>query len=211
MQETPIGFLGRDDPGKGIGYPLQYSQESLVAQLVKNSPAVQEKPGLDPWVGKIPWRREREPTPVFWPGEFQGLDSPWGPIEWDMKELLSLHFTSCRVHHVNTGLDEALTGNKIAERNINNLIYADAAAAKLLQSCPTLCDPTDGSPPGSPIPGKAKSESVAAQSFLTLKDPMDCSLPGSSVHGIFLARVLEWGAIAFFSICRLHHPYGRKQ
>ena len=44
---------------------------------------------------------------------------------------------------------------------------------------------------------KVKSESEVAQSCLTLCDPMDCSLPGSSVHGIFQARVLEWGAIAF--------------
>ena len=82
------------------------------------------------------------------------------------------------------------------------------------KSCPTLCDPRDGSPPGSPIPGilqartrvgchfllqcmKVKSESEVAQSCLTLSDPMDCSPPGFSVHGIFQARVLEWGAIAF--------------
>ena len=44
---------------------------------------------------------------------------------------------------------------------------------------------------------KVKSESEVAQSCLTLSDPMDCSLPGSSVQGIFQARVLEWGAIAF--------------
>ena len=44
---------------------------------------------------------------------------------------------------------------------------------------------------------KVKSESEVAQSCRTLSDPMDCSLPGSSVHGIFQARVLEWGAIAF--------------
>ena len=44
---------------------------------------------------------------------------------------------------------------------------------------------------------KVKSESEVAQSCLTLPDPMDCSPPGSSVHGIFQARVLEWGAIAF--------------
>ena len=43
---------------------------------------------------------------------------------------------------------------------------------------------------------KVKSESEVAQSCLTLNDPMDCSLPGSSIHGIFQARVLEWGAIA---------------
>ena len=44
---------------------------------------------------------------------------------------------------------------------------------------------------------KVKNESEVAQSFPTLSDPMDCSLPGSSIHGIFQARVLEWGAIAF--------------
>ena len=44
---------------------------------------------------------------------------------------------------------------------------------------------------------KVKSESEVAQLCPTLSDPMDCSLPGSSVHGIFQARVLEWGAIAF--------------
>ena len=90
-------------------------------------------------------------------------------------------------------------------------------AAKLLSHfSPTLCDPIDGSPPGSPVPGilqartlewvgchfllqcrKVKSESEVAQSCLTLSDSMDYSPPGSSVHGIFQARVLEWGAIAF--------------
>ena len=44
---------------------------------------------------------------------------------------------------------------------------------------------------------KVKSESEVAQLCPTLRDPMDCSLPGSSIHGIFQARILEWGAIAF--------------
>ena len=44
---------------------------------------------------------------------------------------------------------------------------------------------------------KVKSESEVAQLCLTPSDPMDCSPPGSSIHGIFQARVLEWGAIAF--------------
>ena len=56
--------------GEEIGYPFQYSWASLVAQLV-NSPL-----GFNPWVGKIPWRRERQPTAVFWPGEFHGLYIP---------------------------------------------------------------------------------------------------------------------------------------
>ena len=83
-----------------------------------------------------------------------------------------------------------------------------AAAAKLLQLCPTLCYPID-SPTRLPRPGdspgkntavgchfllqcmKVKNESEVAQSCPTLSDPMDCSLPGSSAHGIFQARVLE--------------------
>ena len=93
-----------------------------------------------------------------------------------------------------------------------------AAAAKSLQSYPTLCDPIR-----QPIrlhcpwdsPGKntgvgchfllqcmkVKSESKVIQSCPTLSDPMDCSLPGSSIHGIFQARVLEWGAISNNLLC----------
>ena len=92
--------------------------------------------------------------------------------------------------------------------------YMYMFAAKSLQSCPTLCDPIDGSPPGSPVPGilqartlewgchfflqcmKVKSESKVAQSCPTLSNPIDYSLPGSSIHGIFQTRILEWGAIA---------------
>ena len=50
---------------------------------------------------------------------------------------------------------------------------------------------------------KVKSKSEVTQLCLTLSDPMDCSLPGSSVHGIFQARVLEWGAIAFSKLILL--------
>ena len=89
------------------------------------------------------------------------------------------------------------------------------AAAKSLQLCPTLCDPIDVSPTRLSHPWdspgkntgvachfllqrmKVKSESEVAQSCPTLSNPMDCSLPGSSIHGIFQARLLEWGAIAF--------------
>ena len=92
---------------------------------------------------------------------------------------------------------------------------AAAAAAKSLQLCPTLCDPIDNSPPGSPCPWdspgkntgvgchfllqcvKVKSESEVTQLCPTASHPMDCSLPSSSIHGICQARVLEWGAIAF--------------
>ena len=88
---------------------------------------------------------------------------------------------------------------------------AATAAAKSLQSCLTLCDPRDGSPPGSPTPGilQARTLEWVAISFSnawkgkvkvkslshvrpTLRDPMDCSLPGSSVHAIFQASLLFW-------------------
>ena len=55
---------------------------------------------------------------------------------------------------------------------------------------------------------KVKSESEVAQSCPTLHDPMDCSPPGSSIHEIFQARVLEWGAIAFSDIYVYIHTYG---
>ena len=51
------------------------------------------RPGCYPWVGKIPWRREMLPTPVFWPGEFYGLYNPWGCKELDTTEQLSLSFS----------------------------------------------------------------------------------------------------------------------
>ena len=52
------------------------------------------RPGFDPWVGKIPWRRERLLTPVFWLGEFHGLYSPWGCKELDTTERLSFYFSN---------------------------------------------------------------------------------------------------------------------
>ena len=87
---------------------------------------------------------------------------------------------------------------------------AAAAAAKSLQSCPTLCDPIDGSPPGSSVPGILQARILewiaisfsnscmhakSLQSYSTLCDPMDRSLPGSSVQGILQARILEWIAM----------------
>ena len=151
----------------------------------------------------------------------------------------------------------------------NGIMFSTtAAAAKSLQLCPTLCDPIDGSPPGSPIPGilqartlewvtisfsnawkwkvKVKSlsrvrvfatprtsayqappsmgfsrqeywsglpcpspmrESKVAQSCPTRRDPMDFSLPGSSIQGIFQAKVLEWGAIAFSGHLGYFHSF----
>ena len=57
---------------------------------------------------------------------------------------------------------------------------------------------------------KVKSESEVTQSCPTLSNPMDCSLPGSSVHGIFQARVLEWGAITFSDTVLVFFPHSSK-
>ena len=92
-------------------------------------------------------------------------------------------------------------------------MYMNAAAvAKSLQSCPTLCDPIDGSPPGSPIPGFSRQEHWSGLPFPSpmhesekwkwsrsvMSDPQqphELQPSSSSIHGIFQARVLEWGAM----------------
>ena len=92
-----------------------------------------------------------------------------------------------------------------------NLDPAAAAAAKSLQSCPTLCDPIDGSPPGSPVPGILQARTLVVIFLYKIQitfqyiyvlvmsnscDPMSCSPLGFSVHGILQTRILEWIAIS---------------
>ena len=78
--------------GEGIGYPLLYYWASLLAQLVLQC----GRPGFNLWVGTIPWRRERPPSPVFWPREFHRLYSQWGHKELDTTKRLSLSlFKDC--------------------------------------------------------------------------------------------------------------------
>ena len=103
---------------------------------------------------------------------------------------------------------------QVPDKNYFWIHMEELLIAKSLQSCPTLCNPIRqpirlprpwDSPSKNTGVGchfllqcmKVKSESEVAQSCPTLSDPMDCSLTGSSVHGIFQARVLEWGAITF--------------
>ena len=79
--------------GEGIGYLLQYFWAFLMTQLVKNLPAMQET-----WIQSLGWEDPMEkgmlPTPVFWPGEFHGLYSPWGRKESHTTEQLSLSMSS---------------------------------------------------------------------------------------------------------------------
>ena len=90
------------------------------------------------------------------------------------------------------------TGKKDVEKSTNLQQKGFPCGSDGKASACSAGDP--GSIPGlgrSPGEGKVKSESEVAQLCPTLSDPMDCSPPGSSIHGIFQARVLEWGAIAF--------------
>ena len=79
-------------PGEGISYTLQWSWASLVAQLVKNPPAVRET-----WVQSLGWEDPLEKgkaNPLQYSGLENPMDSPWGLKELDTTEWLSLHFTS---------------------------------------------------------------------------------------------------------------------
>ena len=153
---------------------------------------------------KIRWRREKEDRGNRVPSEMLHKPRAWN--------------------------EELSTQDPPTTSSITQPIYwgyptcnpSTAAAAKLLQLCPTLCNPIDSSPPGSPGPGilqprtlewvaisfsnawkwKVKVKSLSRVWLFTT--PWTGALPGSSVHGIFQARVLEWGAIAFSQ--PIHHP-----
>ena len=135
-----IPGLGKS-PGEGIGYPLQYSWAFLVAQLVKNPPAMW---GI--WVRSLgwedPWRRDRLPTPVLWSEEFHRLCSPWGPKELDMTERLSLsHPTSYSFLTMWLSLFWVRLGRSWLHQPTEEIMLC-------AKSCPALCEPMDCSPPG---------------------------------------------------------------
>ena len=90
-----------------------------MTQLVKNLPAMRET-WFDAWVGKISWRRERLLTPVFWPGEFHGLYSPWDHKELDTTEWLSLVLNYPGGPKVTTKVPKSRRGRlrKVRERNV---------------------------------------------------------------------------------------------
>ena len=128
-----------------------------MSQLVKNPPTVRET-----WVWKIPWRREWLPNPVFWPGEFYGLYSPWGCKELDTTEQLSLtlkislkifafllknHYCGDKRINLKINIKIIVTSEAILGSE-NKLVIQFSSVA---QSCPTLCDPMDCSTPGLPV------------------------------------------------------------
>ena len=131
--------------------------------------------------------------------------SPFDPI----KTSQSCKIT--KVRRIKVGRNE--DPNRLWASGLKSLQGPAAAAAKSLQSCPTLRDPIEGSPPGSSVPGILQARTLkwvaisfsnacmhakSLQSRLTLCDPMDSSPPGSSVHRILQVRILEWVAISFF-------------
>ena len=157
------------------------------------------------------WRRKWQPTPVFLPGESRGWESLVGCRLWG---------------HTESDTTEVTWQQHMRKKKF---VRYCAAAAKLLQACPTLCSPIDGSPPDSPVPEILQASILvwvaisfsnecmhakSLQSCPTLWDPMDSSPPGSSVHGILYARMLEWPAISFSIIqlvwkkCRQSQPLG---
>ena len=84
-----------------------------MVQLVKKSIHNEGDPGSIPGLGKFPWRRERLPTPVFWPGEFHGLYSPQGRKESDTTEQLSFSLSVVRNRrHVKGVVIKMYTSNK---------------------------------------------------------------------------------------------------
>ena len=202
---------------------MQKMPETRVQSLVQKDPLEEEMAthsSILAW--KHPWTEE--------PGGLQSMGSQRVGPNWATKHIHNIiHSVLPHSWHLFMSVHRALysmlcNGCKVISmyRHVH-LIYrvplskyfAAAAAAKSLQSCPTL-RPHRQQPTTLPRPWdspgkntgvgchfllqymKVKSESEVAQSYLTLSDPMDCSLLGSSVHGIFQARVLEWGAITHF-------------
>ena len=135
-----------------------------------------ERPRFNPWVGKIPWRRKWQPTPVLLPRTFHGLRSlvgysPWGRRESDMTEQLRFLVTQPLpiLNVLLVGLTITLSREHINLKDQYLMVFNVKFLLLLLShfSRVRLCATRDGSPPGSPVPG------------------------------ILQARTLEWVAISF--------------
>ena len=163
-----------------------------MAQTVKNLPAIR-RPRFDPWVRKIPWRREWRPTPVFLPGEFHGQRSLVGYSscgrrvrhDWTTNTFF---FTLCCCLLALWWQEESVALCRVPEF-INMLrlqtIWVD------FQIPHAILLSTEG------WWGACCCCCLAAKLCPTHCDPMACSPPGYSAHGISQARILEWVPISF--------------
>ena len=110
------------------------------------------------------WRKKWQPTPVFLPGESQGRGAWWAAVygvaqsRTRLKQLSSSSSSSWfKSENFQT---YSTTYNKQLNLKTQSYIKQIATAAKSLQSCPTLCDPIDGSPPGFPVPGTLQARTL---------------------------------------------------
>ena len=158
-------------------HPKLYLKDKFIINKSKSFCLPSRRRKFDPWVGKIPWRREWQPTPVFFSGEFRGSLAGYSPC--DRQELYTT---------------EGLLLLLLSRFSRVQLCVTPQTAAH--QAPPSLGFSRQEHWSGLLFPSPMR-ESEVTQSCLTLSDPMDCSPPGSSVHGILQARVLEWGAITF--------------
>ena len=92
MQETPVRFLGREDPLERDRLPTPVFLGFPCGSAGKESACNARDLGFNTWVGKIPWRKERLPIPVFWPGEFHGLYIVHG-VPKSRTQLSAFHYT----------------------------------------------------------------------------------------------------------------------
>ena len=189
-------------------------------QMVKNLPVMQET-WVDPWVGKIPWRRAWQPTLVFLPGESHGQRSLAGYSPWSRKESDMTEWLSHRVWKgkggmkvkVSTQLCPILcnhmdyTVHGILQARILEWVRSDQIRS-VFQSCPTLCDLMNPSTPGLPVhhqlPEFTQTHvhrvSDAIQPFHPLLSPSPLAPNPSQHHSLFqwinysheVAKVLEF-------------------
>ena len=164
---SSIPGLGRS-LGEGLEYPLQYSWASLVAQMVKNLLAMAGDLGLIPGLGRSPGGGHSNSCLENLHGQRSLVGySPRGHKELDMTERLSTSIYLPIYQIISMHPSPIYPSSPYLSTQHLSIYRLSAAAAKPLQSCPTLCDSRDASP------------------------------PGSSVPGILQARTLEWVAISF--------------
>ena len=116
---------------------------SLVAQTVKNLPAM-KRPGLKPWVMKIPWKREWLPTPVFLSGEFHEQRSLAGYSPWGCQELDTTEWLSTAQHSTAQGITRA---SQVAQGKESACNAGDTGDAGLIPSLSRVLGGGHGNPP----------------------------------------------------------------